>query len=135
MKTYDEHTGAELSAPDLAAGYLYPGQRCIAHHKATEAATHLEVMPGTETLNGGKGLRRVVVDEPARPAWDEYEDVQYYHPYTAQELAERAAQADAEAAAQKAQADATARLDKIDAQSFYTAMMTDTLLEEVGTDV
>lgn len=146
MKTYDETTGAELSAPDLEAGYLYPGQRLVAHHEVTEATTHLELMPGTVALNGGKGLRQIVVDEPARPAWDEYEDCQYYHAYTAEELAERAAQQEADAAAQQAQADAeaaaraaeaeaAARLDRIDAQSCYTAMMTDTLLEEVDANV
>lgn len=87
MKIYDETTGAELSAPDLEAGYLYAARRIVAHHEATEAVTHLEVMPGTESLNGGAGLRHVVVDTPARPEWDEYEDCQYYHAYTAEELA------------------------------------------------
>lgn len=87
MKIYDEITGAELSAPDLGAGYLYTERRFVAHHEATEAATHLEIMPGTEALNDGAGLRQIMVDAPACPAWDEYEDVQIYHTYTEAELA------------------------------------------------
>lgn len=87
MTIYDETTGAALTAPDLEKGYLYPGQRFVARHPATEATTHLAVMPGTEHLNSGAGLRHIVVDEPARAAWDEYEDCQYYHAYTEDELA------------------------------------------------
>ena len=75
-------------------------------------------------------------------AWDEYETVQKYVPFTAEELAEIAKkkaeeqealkQAEAAAAA-KAQAEADqaeniARIDAIDAQVTYTAMMTDTLM-------
>ena len=77
-------------------------------------------------------------------AWDEYETVQKYVPFTAEELAEIAKkkaeeqealkQAEAAAAA-KAQAEADqaeniARIDAINAQVTYTAMMTDTLMVE-----
>ena len=80
MKIYDE-TGKVLEAPDLAAGWVEQKRRLVASHPATEAVTRLEVMPGTD------GLRRLVVETPARAAWDEYEDYGVYHPYTEEELA------------------------------------------------
>lgn len=80
MKIYDE-TGKVLEAPDLSAGWVEQKRRLVASHPATVAVTHLEVMPGTD------GLRRIVVDTPARAAWDEYEDYGVYHPYTKEELA------------------------------------------------
>ena len=85
MKIYDE-TGALLAGePDLTRGYVTQEQRVAAHHKAVAEKSHLEVMEGAE------GLRRRVVDRPAREAWDEYETVGVYHPYTAEELAARGA--------------------------------------------
>lgn len=79
MKIYDE-TGKVLEAPDLSAGWVEQKRRLVASHPATEAVTHLEVMPGTD------GLRRLVVETPARAAWDEYEDYGVYHLYTDEEL-------------------------------------------------
>lgn len=69
MKIYDERTGAELTTPDLEAGYVYDGVRVV----GTEP-THYEVMQGTD------GLRRLV------PARDITEPCQYYHAYTQAEL-------------------------------------------------
>ena len=57
---------------------------------------------------------------PPVPAWDEYEPCQVYHPNTAEELAARNAPTAAE---------------RLEAQVLYTAMMTDTMLEEVAVDV
>ena len=72
MKIYDELTGAELTAPDLDAGYLYEGQRVVRH-----VPEHDEILQGTD------GWRHRI------PAHDEYEACQYYHAYTEAELAER----------------------------------------------
>lgn len=69
MKIYDERTGAELTAPDLAAGYVYDGVRVV----GTEPA-HYEIMQGTD------GLRRLV------SARDITVPCQYYHTYTQAEL-------------------------------------------------
>lgn len=77
MKTYDELTGAELTAPDESAGYLYAGQRVVKH-----VAETTEIMAGTVTADCPQGLRRII------PAHDLYEDCQFYHAYTAEELAE-----------------------------------------------
>ena len=87
MKTYDEITFEEVLDPDLSVGYIYPGRRFVAHHDAVEEQSHFEVLPGTEALNGGKGLRGKVVDVPAKAAWDEYEDCMLYHRLTEDEPA------------------------------------------------
>lgn len=42
MKIYDELTGAELTAPDESAGYLYTGQRVVKH-----VAETTEIVAGT----------------------------------------------------------------------------------------
>lgn len=68
MKIYDERTGAELTATDLAAGYVYDGVRVV----GTEPA-HYEVMQGTD------GLRRLVPEKTVT------EPCQYYHAYTDEE--------------------------------------------------
>lgn len=69
MKIYDERTGAELTAPDLTAGYVYDGVRVV----GTEPA-HYEIMQGTD------GLRRLVLEKTiTKPC-------QYYHAYTEAEL-------------------------------------------------
>lgn len=80
MTIYDE-SGKVLEAPDLSMGWVEQKRRLVASHPATEEVTHLEVMSGTD------GLRRLVVDTPARAAWNEYEDYGVYHLYTDEELA------------------------------------------------
>lgn len=77
MKIYDELTGAELTAPDESKGYLYTGQRIVKH-----VAETTEIMAGTVTADCPQGLRRII------PAHDVYEDCQYYHSYTEEELDE-----------------------------------------------
>lgn len=103
MKIYDEITREELTDPDLSAGRLYDGEIVTGH---TEE--HLEVMDGTVTEDRPKGLRRLV------PAAEITEACRFYHKYTVGELA---------AMTQPSQ------LERLDAQTTYTAMMTDTLLE------
>lgn len=155
MKIYDETLTTELDSPDLTLGYLEPARRLVAHHYAVERQYHYEVMDGTVTDDCPEGLRREVEDVAARDAYDEYEDCQRYVPYTEAELAEMAAKkqaeetekaeydaamrkaaeeaqarADAEAMAKAEQDAKIAKIDAIEAQSTYTAMMTDTLMEE-----
>lgn len=83
MKVYDEAGQLLASAPDLQKGWLENTQRLVKHHPAQEEKSRVEVMPGTT------GLRHLVIDQPAQDAWDEYEPIQVYHPYTPEELAER----------------------------------------------
>ncbi len=83
MKVYDESGQLLTAAPDLEKGWLENAQRLVQHHPAQVEKSHVEVMPGTN------GLRHLVIDKPARDAWDEYENVQIYHLYTPEELTER----------------------------------------------
>lgn len=153
MKIFDESLTTELENPDLEKGRLKPARRLVEHHEAVERVFHYEVMEGTVSLENPKGLRHEVEDVAAKAAWDEYEDVQKYVPYTEAELAKIAAdkkaeedrkaaeaeemrkmqeaaeaEAAAKAAAEAEQAEKIARIDAIDAQVTYTAMMTDTLM-------
>lgn len=144
MKIYDETLKNELVNPDLNVGKLELAQRFVAHHDAVEEVWHYEVMKSTITEECPEGLRIAITDTPASDAWDEYETVQKYVLFTAEELAEIAkkkaeeqeaikraeAAAAAKAQAEAEQAEKIARIDAIDAQVTYTAMMTDTLMVE-----
>ena len=160
MKIYDENLENEIRNPDLEKGRLESAKRLFAHHDEQKRVVHYEVMEGTITSACPEGLRKEVVDKPYRAAWDEFEDVQRYVPYTQDELdkisaakkaeeekkateeakrleeekaakereeAEKAA-ADAKKKQEAANAEKLARIDVIDAQVTYTALMTDTLI-------
>lgn len=140
MKVYDDKLMMELKDYDLTKGYLEDTQIIFKHHEATPRKFHYEIMEHDSIF----GLRHEVEDAPAQSAWDEYEAVKRYVPYTEEELAEekakqeaiKKAQAEAEfkAQAEKEQAEKIARIDAIDAQVTYTAMMTDTLMVEETTE-
>lgn len=87
MQIIDEH-GSPIENPDLTKGYLKQETQTIHHDAvaAVEPVTHYEYK---EYPNGGRD-RITVVDVPgveAKDAWDEEEQVQVYHVYTAEELA------------------------------------------------
>lgn len=111
-----------IENPDMALGYLRPGMR-TEHHEAVGGVTevwHYETV--AEYPNGGKDVQKVV-DVPgveAKPARDEEIPIQIYVPYTQDEL-DRI----------NAERNKPTQLDRIEAQALYTAMMTDTLIEEV----
>lgn len=111
-----------IENPDLTLGYLRPGTRTV-HHEAVEGVTevwHYETV--AEYPNGGKDVHKVV-DVPgikAQAAWDEEIPIQIYVPYTQEEL-DRMGE----------ERDKPTQLDRIEAQTLYTALMTDTLIEEV----
>lgn len=90
MQIIDEH-GNPIENPDLTKGYLKQETQTI-HHDAiagVEEVSHYETL--AEYPNGGKDVQKVV-DVPgveAKDAWDEEEQVQVYHVYTAEELAEQ----------------------------------------------
>lgn len=81
--------GMEVENPDLSLGYLREEKILITHHPAVEAIAeqwHYETI--AEYPNGGKDVKKVV-DVPgveAREAWDEYEMISRYIPYTEEEL-------------------------------------------------
>lgn len=118
MKIYDEITKEELTAPDESKGYLYESQI-----KTGMTEDTYEVMEGTVTEDCQNGLRRLI------PGHAVFEACQFYHTYTDEEIKRMEEQAAAEQAA-KDREERIARIDSIDAQVTYTAMMTDTLMEE-----
>lgn len=118
MKIYDEITKEELTAPDESKGYLYDSQI-----KTGMTEDTYEVMEGTVTEDCPNGLRRLI------PGHAVFEACQFYHTYTDEEIKRMEEQAAAEQAA-KDREERIARIDSIDAQVTYTAIMTDTLMEE-----
>ena len=89
MKFFDNE-GLEITNPDFSRGRVVPDKRLIAHHSAVGAVE--EVWHYEEVAvypNGGKDFAKVI-DVPAVEAveaWDEYEDIMRYIPYTPEELA------------------------------------------------
>ena len=90
MRILDEN-GKEIQTTDYDKGYLKEEKIFVSHHEAIEAVAekgHWETI--AEYPNGGKDVAWVV-DVPgaeAAEAWDEYEDILRFIPYTAEELAE-----------------------------------------------
>ena len=88
MKILDENN-VELPSPDLSKGRLVEERLFISHHPAVEAVEDQWHYETTAVYpNGGKDVAKVV-DVPgveAKDAWDEYETVQRYIPYTDEEL-------------------------------------------------
>lgn len=95
MRVFDETKTKELTEYNLYKGYLKDDKLLIAHHEAVEAVEeqgHYETI--AEYPNGGKDVEWVV-DVPAveaKEAYDEYEEIQVYIPYTANEIAKRKAE-------------------------------------------
>ena len=89
MRILDENN-VEITAPDLTLGHLVEEEVFVAHHPAVEEVPeqwHYETIK--EYPVGGKDVVRVV-DVPwveAKAAWDEYETIKRYVPYTEEELA------------------------------------------------
>lgn len=138
MKIYDATLEHELQNPDMALGKLDTAKRVTVHHEAVPASVRYEVMTRTVTADFPDGLRQEITT-PAQDAWDEYEEVHRYVPYTDAELADIAEKAQAEKDAADAAAKASeqaakeeeARRDaaeKLNAQVTYTAMMTGTMI-------
>ena len=89
MRILDEHN-VEITAPDLTLGHLVEEEVFVAHHPAVEEVPeqwHYETIK--EYPGGGRDVVKVV-DVPgveAKDAWDEYETIKRYVPYTEEELA------------------------------------------------
>ena len=89
MRILDENN-VEITSPGLSLGYLVEEEVFVAHHPAVEEVPeqwHYETIK--EYPGGGKDVVKVI-DVPgveARDAWDEYETIKRYVPYTEEELA------------------------------------------------
>ncbi len=113
MKVYNENKTEILETYDLELGYLKYDKILKEHHEAVPETPAITV--GTKVAeiiaNGGKieeigGKQYKVIEEfpnggktvegiketpaiPAKDAYDEYEDIQIYIPYTTEELTKR----------------------------------------------
>jgi hypothetical protein len=88
MKILDQQ-GNEILNPDLGKGHLEPDKLTI-HHDAVESVAEQSHLRTVRTYpNGGKDMEKVVDVSGivGHDAYDEYEDIQRYIPYTDAELA------------------------------------------------
>ena len=91
MRVFDETKTNELTNYDLEKGYLRSDKLFIAHHPAIAgSAGVLHYVTKKTYPNGGKDMEQVWDIPPvqAKEAYDEYEDIQVYVPYTQKQLAE-----------------------------------------------
>ena len=130
MKIYDEITKEEITSEiDTSKGYTYNGKVVSGHVDETKV-----IMEGSVNEFWPDGMKRII------PGYDIYEECKFYHAYTEEELKQIEADKDQkekeeaeDAAKEQAERDRDekiARIDSIDAQATYTAMMTDTLMSE-----
>lgn len=109
-------------------GYLKNDKLFVCHHETVEAVAeegHWETL--REYPNGGKDVDWII-DVPAveaKEAWDEYEDVLRFIPYTDEEIAEREA-------AKKEEEERQARLDSLASNGITWDDLADALKEGVN---
>lgn len=89
MRIFDSND-IEIFEPDMSKGRVVEDKRFVAHHKAIEAVPekgHYETIK--EYPNGGKDVEWIVdiAGIAAQDAWDEYEDILRFIPFTDLELA------------------------------------------------
>lgn len=91
MRVFNEDKTQELKEYDLNKGHLKLDKLFIRHHEAVEEIKeqwHYETI--AEYPNGGKDVSKAI-DVPyqaPQEAFDEYEDIYVYIPYTYEELEE-----------------------------------------------
>lgn len=88
MRIFNQDKTQEIANPDLTLGYLANDRLFIVHHEATP---EIKMQGHVEPFTNEFGLpdENFVIDveySPARDAWDEYENIQVYIPYTEEEL-------------------------------------------------
>ena len=87
MKIYNELKTQELKEYDLKKGYLKEDKIIIKTHEAQKEVEEIVA----EYPNGGKDVK-IVIDtpyQPAKDAWNEYEDIQIYIPFSQEQLKEQ----------------------------------------------
>ena len=91
MRVFNKEKTYELFSYDLEKGYLVADKLFIKHHPAVIGNSGKFHFVVEKTYpNGGKDMKKVWDIEPvkAKEAYDEYEDIQVYIPYSQKELAE-----------------------------------------------
>lgn len=95
MRVFNKDKTKELFVYDLGKGYLVAEKLFVAHHPEVSPRQEIWHHEVKETFpNGGKTVERVV-DYPAeegKAAWDEYEDIQVYVPYSEEQLKNKRAE-------------------------------------------
>ena len=93
MKIFDETKTYKLNYEnlDLEKGYLKPDKLFVKHHDKVEAKQAIYNRRVEKLSNGSTQVWQDLVSPvvPAKEAYDEYEDIQVYVPYTEAELKER----------------------------------------------
>lgn len=93
MKIYNQEKTKELIAEeiDLEKGYLQDDKLFVAHHEAVEAKKAVYEDKVITEENGGISVYKELISPAveATEAYDEYEDIQIYVPYTTEELEKR----------------------------------------------
>ena len=93
MKIYNQEKTIQLNEKELdfKQGRLVGEKLFIAHHEAVEAKAAVYVEREVIEPSGGISVYKDLVSPAieAKEAYDEYEDIQVYVPYTEKELAER----------------------------------------------
>lgn len=90
MRIFNENKTEEIFEYDKTKGLLFPDKLFVTHHEAVGARAeegHYETV--ATYPNGGKTVEWVVDSSAidACEAWDEYEDIYVFKPYTEAELA------------------------------------------------
>ena len=91
MRVFNKEKTYELYSYDLERGYLSDDKLFLKHHPAISGSTgKFHYVVSKTYANGGKEMKKVWDIEPikAQEAYDEYEDIKVYIPYTEKELAE-----------------------------------------------
>lgn len=93
MKIYNEEKTQELNYEELnlELGYLKSDKLLIAHHNAVEAREAVYEDRIVKEANGGVSVYKEIIFPAveAKEAWDEFDVIQVYVPYTKKELAGR----------------------------------------------
>lgn len=89
MRVFNEEKTIELTDYDLEKGYLKADKIFVKHHEAIQAVEeqgHYETV--AEYESGGKDVKWVVDVQgvKAKDAWEEWEDIQVFIPYTDAEV-------------------------------------------------
>lgn len=91
MRVFDESKTKELFYYDTEIGYLRQDKIVSKHHEATPAVKGVGHYEYKTYSNGGKDRKWVwdVEPTPQKDAYDEYENILVYVPYTTEQLAEK----------------------------------------------
>lgn len=114
---YESESGEPLEEADidLNLGCVREERRLVAHHEATPEVLEQSHWEEIAVDESGFSASSKVIDvpyQPAREAWDEYETVGVFHPYTDEELEAQAAE--------RAEAD---RAEAVSEQALLAVMM------------